>query len=520
MRRYRKTERPGPAGRALAGSGGTSRFWIGRRTLRRRWLVLSVLVGLVLAELAVWGWYVLRPEPGPSVMTAESCSRSGCHTRDAEEASIFVAVDGSAILPNQPVDVKAGDPFEVDFHFTGVVGDPDRFSRVGMEIVVPEDPPWRVSAGTLGHPEEWSLSGLGANLWSPAWDRADNGNGPTIAEWVQSPDRPNAYYLSWGATAATTVATIPVGEESILRNTISDRGGADSGDPDGIAGHSGADALITVPMDTKPGLYQVEISGVGHTSSGKRGKVSAMITVSVTEPLSPAPASTTERISAVDVYQEYCTGCHGATPNTALIERLTIGEAAIAQAIREGTDSMPPYASSAGGPLSEEEIQGLVQYLLNRAELAQVPGARPIPHDIAGASDCLSCHGGNKLPDGHDTYDSGDCLRCHNQGPEWMKGPPMVHSPEVGQDCLRCHVAGAAIGVPATHAGRTNETCQLCHQPGPQIPTIPHAIPPQLICLTCHGPQGQVPVPASHAGRGEDVCLACHRRSSQIVSSS
>lgn len=519
MRRYRRVKRQGPAGGAPAGPGGLARLWSGPRTLGRGWLLVSVLVGLVLAEAAVWGWYVFRPDPGPSVMTDESCSRSRCHDRpaDEDEAAIFVAVDGRQTLPNMPVQVEAGDPFEVDFHFTGMVGDPERFGRVGMEIVAPEEPPWRVTAGTLEHPEDWSQSGLGAALWSPTWDRATNGEGPTVAEWVQSPDRPNAYYLIW----ERTVSVLPVEQEIILRSTVSDLGANDGGDPDGIAGHAGADALIAVPLDAEPGVHHVEVSGVGHTPGGKRARVSATISISVTQPLlsrGTALAAGERRVSGVEVYQEYCTGCHGTTPNAALTARLSAGEAAIAQAIREGTETMRPYAASAGGPLSEEEVHALVQYLLEQAELAQVPGPSPIPHDIAGASDCVSCHGGDQSPVDHDTSSSENCLNCHRQGPDWMKGPAMVHSPEVGRDCLRCHERGAVIEVPYTHSGRTSETCLICHAPGPGIPTIPHAVPTWPICLTCHGPDGQVPVPPSHEGRGEDVCLACHRPSSSVAS--
>ena len=504
MRRYRRVNEEGPAGRAPGLTGGAP-LRVDRRTLRRPWLFLSILVGFVLAEATVWGWFALRPEPGPSVMTNESCG--SCHTRSADDATIFVAVDGEQVLPNRPVRVMAGDPFEVDFHFSGVVGDPARFSRVGMEIVTPEDAAWSVTEGTLAHPEGWSPAALGVERWSPAWDRADNGAGPTVAEWLQSPDRPNAYYLSWDRN----VAVDPVVGEFVLRNTVSDRGAVDEGDPDGIAGHSGADALITVPLDAEPGVYHVEVSGIGHTPKGKRANVSATIAVAVTKPLTTAPASAERRPSAVDLYQQNCSGCHGATPNTALLERLSAGEGAIARALRVGTASMRPFAAAEGGPLDEEEIHALVKYLLEQAELARIPGPRPIPHDIATASDCLSCHGDDIAVVGHQAYSADACTSCHRQGPDWMRGPPMVHSPEVGADCLRCHLPSASIGVPATHAERGNETCRLCHTPGPRIPPVPHSVPPQLLCLTCHGPQGELPVSQSHEDRGEDICLACHR---------
>ena len=519
MRRYRRVDRMGPARRAPPGPRGVSGFWSSRRTLPRFWLVVSILAGLMLAEMAVWVGFAIGPQPGATVMTDESCSRNGCHSRPADDAFIYVAVDGKEVLPNQPIPITVGDLFEVDFHFTGMAGDPERFGRVGMEIVVPDYPSWRVTAGTLAHPEEWFLSGLGANLWSATWDRATNGDGATLAEWVQSPDRPNAYYLSW----ARAVATVAIDSEFILRNTVSDRGVDGERDPDGIAGHAGADALITVPLEAEPGLHQVEISGIGHTPKGKLARVSATVVIAVTRPAGAAtgaPPATERRVLGVEIYQELCTGCHGATPNTGLQQRLAAGETAIADAIRYGTPKMRPFASTEGGPLNEEEVQAVVQYLLDQLELSQVPGPSPIPHDVARAPDCLACHGGERTPEDHAGRDAGQCLSCHRQGPEWMKGPPMIHSPETQQDCRRCHVSSSAIGAPATHWGRTNETCLICHVSGPQMPPIPHAIPQQTICLTCHGPEGQAPVPPSHEDRGEDVCLACHRRSAALESGS
>lgn len=515
MKRPRRADSTGPARSGRAETRRALRRWPGPRSLSRVRFVTAVLAGLILAEAAVWGWYILRPDPGPSFMTDESCSHDGCHRRNAEDASIYVAVDGSQVQQEEPIAVAAGDPFEVDFHFTGMVGDPGRFTRVGMEIVVPDAPPWTVSAGTLAYPGEWSSSGLGATLWSPTWDRATNGDGATIADWVQSPDRPNAYYLSW----ARTVVAAPLGEEFILRNTVSDQGtngGPDEDrDRDGIASHAGADALITVPSDAEPGLHQVEISGVGHTSEGKRAKVSATITVSVTRPLDLAPSVTERSVTGTEVYREFCTGCHGTTPNTSLLTKLNEGEAEVAEAIRKGSPGMSPFASAEGGPLSEDEIQAVVEYLMNQAELARVPGARPIPHDVAAATDCLACHGGDQLPQGHSSYSSDRCLSCHQQGPDWMKGPAIVHSLEGHRDCLRCHVPGSSIGVPVTHSGRTNDVCLVCHVPGPDIPPIPHALPPEPICLLCHGPDGKAPLPPSHEGRAEDVCVsACHRPAS------
>lgn len=517
MRRYRRVDRARPAGRAPPAPHGLSRFWRGRRPLPRFWLIAAVILALILAEGGVWGFFALRPQPPATVMTNESCSRKGCHTRLNDDANIFVAVDGREVLPNQPVPVMVGDPFEVDFHFAGMLGDPSRFSRVGMEILVPaQEPVWEVTYGTGSHPATWSPEYVGSAHWSPTWDRAANGDGPTLAEWVRSPDRANAYYLSWSREAAATAT----GLDLVMANTTSDLGPLDQADRDGLANHAGADALIIVSEGTAPGVYHVEVSGIGHTEDGRMAKVSTTIAVTVTAPLGRNGAPAGRPPSGRDLYGQYCKGCHGATPNTALRRKLNKGEAEIAASVRDGKGKMEAFGATAGGPLSEEQLQAVVRYLLNEAELGSRSGSPAIPHSLEGRSDCWACHRQGAMlptPSGHEGYTLERCTGCHRQGPAWMTGPPIVHSLDVGTDCLRCHSRWGSIGVPDTHDGRTDPTCLVCHTPGAAIPPIPHAVQQDFLCLTCHGQGGIDPVPASHEGRGEEVCRDCHRPASALL---
>jgi hypothetical protein len=117
-------------------------------------------------------------------------------------------------------------------------------------------------------------------------------------------------------------------------------------------------------------------------------------------------------------------------------------------------------------------------------------GPPSIPHDLAGRTQCLGCHGNNAsgtppIPQFHIDYGftNNNCLTCHKSSavaPSPTAGakpttvtapgsPPRIPASHVGRTgCLQCHVQGllGAPKYPANHAGRTEDTCKLCH-PGP-----------------------------------------------------
>lgn len=118
-------------------------------------------------------------------------------------------------------------------------------------------------------------------------------------------------------------------------------------------------------------------------------------------------------------------------------------------------------------------------------------GPPPIPHDTAGRTQCLGCHGNSaagvsQIPPFHKDYGftNGNCLTCHKSSvvvpaatpvakptaaAPAAGGPPRIPASHVGRTgCLQCHVQGLAGApkYPANHAGRTEDTCKSCH-PGP-----------------------------------------------------
>jgi hypothetical protein len=118
-------------------------------------------------------------------------------------------------------------------------------------------------------------------------------------------------------------------------------------------------------------------------------------------------------------------------------------------------------------------------------------GPPPIPHDTAGRTQCLGCHGNSaagvpQIPQFHKDYGftNGNCLTCHKSSvvvspaatpsvnptaAPAAGGPPRIPASHVGRTgCLQCHVQGLAGApkYPANHAGRTEDTCKSCH-PGP-----------------------------------------------------
>jgi mono/diheme cytochrome c family protein len=130
------------------------------------------------------------------------------------------------------------------------------------------------------------------------------------------------------------------------------------------------------------------------------------------------------------VYAEYCAACHGANgesigSGTAFVSIRNFDEDAVQEIIRLGYDSNPDdtlrmigYGAEAKGPLSEEQIEDLIEYMESWDDEGETP---PLPYpnlergerDYEGIGDpehgaviyaysCLGCHGidakGRDLP--------------------------------------------------------------------------------------------------------------------------
>jgi cytochrome c553 len=425
----------------------------------RAWWLWAVSTALLAAS--VWGLaYLFGPRSaGGTAHPAAPCTT--CHDRLNEDAAMYVAVDGEELPAERIVRVPAGGNFEVDFHFTGMTGDVSRHSGVGMSLEVPSDPVWGVTFGSLNHPEAWSQAGKAERFWDLTWDRSTNGSGPLYTRWIPTEARPEVYYLSFAGFPWSVAA---------IAQAANDRGVESEGDLDRVANHMGADAVVTVPAETPPGRYQVTVFGIGHDLKGNKAYVSRAIDVEVfpagevnTQPPLEAP-------DGENLYTRFCSGCHGATPNTVLISRVQgKTENDIYEAISEGRAPMPAFSDRLGGKLTSEEITAVAKYVLQRAEAPQRVGGAPlIPHLTEGREACLDCHrpGGSKpVPSNHSIYDNNACTKCHKPGAGLVGAPSIPHPLEGFESCTVCHSVQGPVILPEDHVGRPEASCVACHQP-------------------------------------------------------
>ncbi|HEX9076331.1 MAG TPA: NapC/NirT family cytochrome c [Anaerolineae bacterium] len=119
-------------------------------------------------------------------------------------------------------------------------------------------------------------------------------------------------------------------------------------------------------------------------------------------------------------------------------------------------------------------------------------GPPPIPHDTAGRTQCLGCHGNGasgipQVPQFHKDANlaNNQCLTCHKSS---AAAQPTAVPTAGAQPTKAAPSTGGPPRIPASHAGRTG-------------------------CVTCHaqGLLGAPKFPANHAGRTEDTCKACHQ---------
>ncbi|MGC8837506.1 MAG: c-type cytochrome [Anaerolineae bacterium] len=103
------------------------------------------------------------------------------------------------------------------------------------------------------------------------------------------------------------------------------------------------------------------------------------------------------------LYRRYCAVCHGAEGEGTALAAVDLREAAaraqkedLRRAIVQGRGAMPPWGWEAGGPLSDEQVEALVQ-ALRRWGGAEPEPALPAPDAFRGAAlfaqHCASCHG-------------------------------------------------------------------------------------------------------------------------------
>lgn len=147
---------------------------------------------------------------------------------------------------------------------------------------------------------------------------------------------------------------------------------------------------------------------------------------SLSEPKVPVTAE----IDGAPLYQEHCASCHGAkgkdveTANLASGDHLKrIGDDRFIKTTANGTDVMPGFGKKAGGELSDDQINAILNHLKSKAGIVvedkTAMGKAPaIPHEVS----------------------------------------------EDMEDCLECHGSDGMKPVPANHLGRTVKTCRTCHK--------------------------------------------------------
>lgn len=155
----------------------------------------------------------------------------------------------------------------------------------------------------------------------------------------------------------------------------------------------------------------------------------------------------------------------------------------------------------------------ILALVIGLAVVAQPAFAQPaVPHSLDGRSDCLSCH-----------------------GPDKMKPQPADHAGRPNESCLACHqVAAAPTPVPlAMHLD--NADCLGCHREqsvGVMLPsgeTLPTSVSPaafagsvhggKIECLSCHTDKTTFPhKPVTASDRAQytaeriQVCSTCHQQ--------
>ncbi|NLE77491.1 MAG: c-type cytochrome, partial [Chloroflexi bacterium] len=104
------------------------------------------------------------------------------------------------------------------------------------------------------------------------------------------------------------------------------------------------------------------------------------------------------------LFERYCTVCHGANGQGTAEVPLVLhsgaflgsrSDVALRQSIVEGHGAMPPWGQAAGGLMTDEQVDGLVQRLRSWGGEALTPAAEadPLRGAEAFAARCASCHG-------------------------------------------------------------------------------------------------------------------------------
>ena len=218
---------------------------------------LSLLGGLLMCLLTLGFLFVMNAPVQAFVTKGASCSAGSCHGATNTAATITTSINGT---PGTSITVTAGSTIEVDWFYTSMLTNANRYSGTNPEIAIPAN--WTIAAGTANT--------TGLTGWNTAWNATDgatwNTSYSTASEFPNSPQGFSTDYTgtSW---------------DNGSRNAAFDDGTA--GDLDGTANRMGSDARITIPSNTPAGTYNIVVLGIGHDAANAKAHVEQVLTITV-----------------------------------------------------------------------------------------------------------------------------------------------------------------------------------------------------------------------------------------------
>jgi nitrate/TMAO reductase-like tetraheme cytochrome c subunit len=149
-------------------------------------------------------------------------------------------------------------------------------------------------------------------------------------------------------------------------------------------------------------------------------------------------------------------------------------------------------------------------------------GPPPVPHDMAGRTQCLGCHGSgaagvSQVPQFHKDAGLGNdkCLTCHK--PAVAAQPAVTSSPTPQPKVTGVPTNAPTTASPPTATPQAKATAPAILAPATSAPAAsgPSRLPADHVgrttCTACHGAGIGPKLPVDHAGRTDDTCKMCHQ---------
>jgi cytochrome c oxidase cbb3-type subunit 3 len=173
-----------------------------------------------------------------------------------------------------------------------------------------------------------------------------------------------------------------------------------------------------------------------------------------------------ETVTSFDrLYGENCAGCHGKDGDNGSATNLAnpeyqalIDDASLRDVIANGEKGtlMPGFGPSTGGPLTEQQIDAIVQGIRARWKKGDAPaGQNPPPYKAAHAGDvskgqavyalaCARCHGEDaQHPGSAGSILDGSFLALINE--QTVRTTIIAGRPDIGEPDWRNHISGRAM---------------------------------------------------------------------------